>query len=538
MRCTGVPQHGARLAVLAVHRHLGAERRHLLGKAVAAPRARSRSVHSREHRARRRRTAARSPRRRELLRQRHRREPRAVQDLVGVGVADAAEEPRIGQRALERVVLARERRARTRRAWRRAARARRDRARASAARAAHHVQRRALLRCRLGEQQRARREIERGEPDLARDLRRPRSAHCSRPAIIRCKTRNSSSSSTKTMRLPSRSIADDPLAVRRRRAAARRSATGTGSRGAPARASGRPPARRALDVDRDVGQLRHVATEYRSPSTPAARRRRRCRRRARRRRSPWSPSCGRCAPVASGIVDLRAVGRRVEHVARCAAPRRRRRRRRRPRGRCRSAIAVWPARATDSAIGSGVTVARAGRRDHEARRLRAGRGLAAEHEHVAVGHRRRRGAGAVLLRADVVGDERLPDAARSATGAPVTPAGKPPNRIAPSPSGNLAAAAAWPTRAAAIGLDTVVRRCARRLVMRPADESAEPLASTPPVTRIAPEPSSVRVGVARAPERCRSAAPPTRRRRRWDRRARARRRRLAEVPKPVEVAPP
>ena len=41
-----------------------------------------------------------------LLGQAHRRESRRMQDLVGVGVADAAEEPRIGKRALERVILA------------------------------------------------------------------------------------------------------------------------------------------------------------------------------------------------------------------------------------------------------------------------------------------------------------------------------------------------------------------------------------------------------------------------------------------------
>ena len=38
---------------------------------------------------------------------RDRRQPRAVQDFVGVRVADAGEEPRIGQRPLQRVVLAR-----------------------------------------------------------------------------------------------------------------------------------------------------------------------------------------------------------------------------------------------------------------------------------------------------------------------------------------------------------------------------------------------------------------------------------------------
>src|SRR5207245_1134876 len=37
------------------------------------------------------------------------RQPGGVQDLVGVGVADAAEDVRVGERALERVVLASQR---------------------------------------------------------------------------------------------------------------------------------------------------------------------------------------------------------------------------------------------------------------------------------------------------------------------------------------------------------------------------------------------------------------------------------------------
>ena len=41
---------------------------------------------------------------RQLLRHRDRRELRAMQDLVGIGVADSAENVRVGQRALERMV--------------------------------------------------------------------------------------------------------------------------------------------------------------------------------------------------------------------------------------------------------------------------------------------------------------------------------------------------------------------------------------------------------------------------------------------------
>ena len=45
----------------------------------------------------------------EPARQQHRRQPRRVEDLVRVRVADAAQQPRVGQRPLERVILARQR---------------------------------------------------------------------------------------------------------------------------------------------------------------------------------------------------------------------------------------------------------------------------------------------------------------------------------------------------------------------------------------------------------------------------------------------
>ena len=44
----------------------------------------------------------------QATRQLHGRQPRGVQDFIRVGVADAAENVRVGQGALERVVLARE----------------------------------------------------------------------------------------------------------------------------------------------------------------------------------------------------------------------------------------------------------------------------------------------------------------------------------------------------------------------------------------------------------------------------------------------
>ncbi len=90
-----------------------------------------------------------------------------MKDLVGVGIADPAEEVRIGQRAFERVVLARER---TREA-REIALERLDSAgielgefRATA----NGDERRALLRAGFGEQERAALEVERGESELLR----------------------------------------------------------------------------------------------------------------------------------------------------------------------------------------------------------------------------------------------------------------------------------------------------------------------------------------------------------------------------------
>src|SRR5262245_12350103 len=91
-----------------------------------------------------------------------------MQDLVRVGVADAAQQPRIGERTLEGVALARER---TREGGEI------DVHRLDAAGveggetgvALHDVERGPLLRARLGEGQGAGGEVEGGEPDLSRD---------------------------------------------------------------------------------------------------------------------------------------------------------------------------------------------------------------------------------------------------------------------------------------------------------------------------------------------------------------------------------
>src|SRR5690606_21318094 len=85
--------------------HLGLERRHVLGeRAGAGAEARGPLLEHRPGRLEQTRHLFVV----QLLREAHRRHLRSVQDLVGVGVADAAEEARIGQRALERVVLAAE----------------------------------------------------------------------------------------------------------------------------------------------------------------------------------------------------------------------------------------------------------------------------------------------------------------------------------------------------------------------------------------------------------------------------------------------
>jgi hypothetical protein len=105
----------------------------------------------------------------ERLTQLHRGQARAVQDLVGVRVANPAEDARVGQHALEGVVLGREggpERRRVRVEHLEPAGV------VSAERrlAAHHVERGPLLGAGLGHDQRARREIECRQPDPARRL--------------------------------------------------------------------------------------------------------------------------------------------------------------------------------------------------------------------------------------------------------------------------------------------------------------------------------------------------------------------------------
>ena len=101
--------HRTRLAVASVRGHAVAKRRDLLGKFLAG--LGDQLVAPLREDADRVRVQAFDLFRRQLAGQQHRRHLRGVQDLVRIGVADAAQQVRIGQRALQRVILARQRRA-------------------------------------------------------------------------------------------------------------------------------------------------------------------------------------------------------------------------------------------------------------------------------------------------------------------------------------------------------------------------------------------------------------------------------------------
>src|SRR5262245_25010229 len=96
--------HGTGLLVTAVHRHLGAKGGHALGKIRPALRAQTLGpLH--EHGARSL-TKTGDLLIRQLAREDERRQTRAMQDLVRIGVADSRKEAGIGERTLERVALA------------------------------------------------------------------------------------------------------------------------------------------------------------------------------------------------------------------------------------------------------------------------------------------------------------------------------------------------------------------------------------------------------------------------------------------------
>src|SRR5882724_462031 len=144
---------GAGLAVAAVDGHPRPEGRHALGELAARslPQAHDPVV----ERSARRLVEPRVLTVAERPRLPHGREPRAMQDLVRVRVADAREDVRVGQRALERVVLAGDRAAELLRVTGEGidpARVERLKPRLTP----HEMYRGALLRARLGQRQRAR----------------------------------------------------------------------------------------------------------------------------------------------------------------------------------------------------------------------------------------------------------------------------------------------------------------------------------------------------------------------------------------------
>src|SRR5439155_12065864 len=162
---------GAGLAVTAVDRHARAEGGHALRKAIArlAPQP-FRPIGERFLRGREEPLELFGV---ELAGELHGGEPGAVQDLVRVCIADAAEEARIGERPLKRVALADERRAKV-------LDVRLEHLEAAGVvglesrLATDQIERSALLRARFGDQQRPARKIEGCEPDLPGRLRSAR----------------------------------------------------------------------------------------------------------------------------------------------------------------------------------------------------------------------------------------------------------------------------------------------------------------------------------------------------------------------------
>jgi hypothetical protein len=98
---TGAPQTGHGLLEAAVHRHLGRNAVTFSGNPSFT--SARRLIDPQAQRRPRRVVQTKQLLVRQRARQLQRREPGRVQDLVGVGVADAAEEVRIGERPFQRV---------------------------------------------------------------------------------------------------------------------------------------------------------------------------------------------------------------------------------------------------------------------------------------------------------------------------------------------------------------------------------------------------------------------------------------------------
>ena len=168
-----------------MHRHLGTERRDLLGKPVAGLATQALGPFDQDRPAGV--VEARELAVVELVVHADRGQAGAVQNLVGVRVADAAQEARIGERALERVALAEEDVTKLREVRLQDLEPER-RERGEPVGAAHEVQRGALLRAGFGQEQRAGRKSKAARPSRPGGLA-PRARQRRRPAIIRCRTR-------------------------------------------------------------------------------------------------------------------------------------------------------------------------------------------------------------------------------------------------------------------------------------------------------------------------------------------------------------
>ena len=158
---------GARLPVPPVHRHARTKRGDLLGEIVpgllaepAAP-----VLKHLAHRGMERFDL----RLVEMARLLHRRQPGAMEDLVGIGVTDAAEQTRVGERTLQRVVLAPQHTPEIVQTAVQHLDAAGIVLSANSRGTAHGMQRRTLDGARLGEDQGAGRQIESRQAQLARN---------------------------------------------------------------------------------------------------------------------------------------------------------------------------------------------------------------------------------------------------------------------------------------------------------------------------------------------------------------------------------
>jgi len=178
-----------------------------------------------------------------------------MQDLVRVGVADAAQDAGIGQRALERVILAGQRaveRGRVGVEHLEPARIVLGEARL----AADEIERRAPLRTGLGQDERARREIERGQADLAAELG-ARGLPVEPPGDHQVQHQEQIALEADHDALAEAREPDDTAAGRRRDRRIDRAKQERAREPHALEGRAHDPRLERLDVDGDVGQLRH-----------------------------------------------------------------------------------------------------------------------------------------------------------------------------------------------------------------------------------------------------------------------------------------